>query len=238
MSSGAALNGLPVSVAFDPNVLGCSISLDWVMNTGLRSLNSRVSGLLSLRCSSGVLSMQLYAVAVAATPISELVLGSNWFELACGAASRDVDDVVAFLDSGPLNLSRRSDSACLTEISPVRDTGEYRFFINTIPSQLQHGCGWRHQHLPPPSHPLLPSPPVPPSRPLLWCLRLFRNLLPSLRRLRLFKQVTRATACRRTTQCLINAVWSEYRLPTERTRVRFPVRPICTHMGPMHTCMD
>ncbi|KAJ6470950.1 hypothetical protein C8R45DRAFT_1014956 [Mycena sanguinolenta] len=236
MSSGAALNGLPVSVAFDPNVLDCSISLDWVMNSGLRSFNSRISGLLSLPCSSGVLSMQLHDVPVAATPICELVLGSDWFERACGAACRDVDDVdvVAFLDSGPLNLSWRSDSPSLTGLSSLQqNTGEYRFFRDA------HGYEWRHQP-PPPSCPLPPPPALPPSRPLLWCPRLARPLLPPLRLLGLLKQVMRmtTTTCRRATQCPINPVCSECRFPTERTRILFPIRPICTHMGPMHTCMD
>ncbi|KAJ7083131.1 hypothetical protein B0H15DRAFT_952153 [Mycena belliarum] len=82
MSSTATFCELPVSAVFDGNTATSSVSLDWVMNSGVPTQSSRASGLLSLPCDAGVLSIFLNGIPVAASLPSDLVLGLDWFHCA------------------------------------------------------------------------------------------------------------------------------------------------------------
>ncbi|KAJ7832273.1 hypothetical protein B0H13DRAFT_2679174 [Mycena leptocephala] len=80
MTSIATFCDVPVSAVFNSNAASSSVSLDWVMNSGVPTQNSRASGLLSLPCDAGVMSMFLNDISVAASSPSDLVLGLDWFQ--------------------------------------------------------------------------------------------------------------------------------------------------------------
>ncbi|KAJ7656061.1 hypothetical protein DFH06DRAFT_1200053 [Mycena polygramma] len=76
------------------------VSLDWVINSGIPTLGSCLSGLLKLPCNTGVISIFLPNVPVAASLTCDLVLGLDWVQLVCKSAQ----DVVVHLNSGSLDL--------------------------------------------------------------------------------------------------------------------------------------
>ncbi|KAJ7239402.1 hypothetical protein B0H12DRAFT_1075033 [Mycena haematopus] len=100
MSSAATFCDMPISAIFDGNATSSSISLDWVMNSGLRTANSRTSGRLTLPSDAGDISMSMNDLPVDASPPSDLVLGMDWFCFARNSAP----GIVVRLASGPLNL--------------------------------------------------------------------------------------------------------------------------------------
>jgi hypothetical protein len=100
MTSIATFCGIPVSAVFNGNAASSSVSLDWVMNSGVPTQNSRASGLLSLPCDAGVMSMLLNGISVAASSPSDLVLGLDWFQFVWHFTSA----IVVHLSSGPLEL--------------------------------------------------------------------------------------------------------------------------------------
>ncbi|KAJ7232669.1 hypothetical protein B0H12DRAFT_1145115 [Mycena haematopus] len=91
---------LPVSAVFDINAAGSSVSLDWVLNSGIRSHNSRASGVLSLPSIAGVVSVSLNDIPVAGSLPSDLVLGLDWLQFVSGFKP----GIVVQLNSGPLEL--------------------------------------------------------------------------------------------------------------------------------------
>ncbi|KAF7361356.1 hypothetical protein MSAN_01168300 [Mycena sanguinolenta] len=110
MSTLSTLCDVAVSAVFDRNAAGSSVSLDWVLNSGIRTHNSRVSGLLTLPTNLGVLSVSVNGVLVAPSLPSDLVLGLDWFSFVCETTS----DTIVHLASGPLELS-----PCTTGIDPA-----------------------------------------------------------------------------------------------------------------------
>ncbi|KAJ7752501.1 hypothetical protein DFH07DRAFT_1061706 [Mycena maculata] len=100
MTSIPTFCNVPVSAVFDGNAASSSVSLDWVMNSGIPTQNSRASGLLSLPCDAGIMSMLLNNISVAASSPSDLVLGLDWFQFVCTSTSA----VVVHFASGPLEL--------------------------------------------------------------------------------------------------------------------------------------
>ncbi|KAF7349865.1 hypothetical protein MVEN_01287000 [Mycena venus] len=100
MSSAATFCDMPISAIFDGNATSSSISLDWVMNSGLRTANSRVSGRLTLPSDTGNICMSMDNLPVDASPLSDLVLGMDWFCFARNSAP----GLVVRLASGPLAL--------------------------------------------------------------------------------------------------------------------------------------
>jgi hypothetical protein len=101
----ATFCNVPVSAVFDSTAAASCISLDWIMNAGLRTRHSRASGLLTLPSSSGVISVSIQDVPVVASLPSDLVLGVDWFQFLCGSDSGS--EVIVYLSSGPLELRRR-----------------------------------------------------------------------------------------------------------------------------------
>ncbi|KAJ7921014.1 hypothetical protein B0H13DRAFT_2656207 [Mycena leptocephala] len=67
----ATFGDVPVSAIFDGNAATSSLSLEWVMGSGLRTRNSRASGLLSLPCNTGFIFMCLNDIPVAASSPSD-----------------------------------------------------------------------------------------------------------------------------------------------------------------------
>ncbi|KAJ7855086.1 hypothetical protein B0H13DRAFT_2283715 [Mycena leptocephala] len=96
----ATFGDVPVSAIFDGNAATSSLSLEWVMGSGLRTRNSRASGLLSLPCNTGFIFMCLNDIPVAASSPSDLVLGLDWFQFVWNSTS----ELVVHLSSGPLDL--------------------------------------------------------------------------------------------------------------------------------------
>jgi hypothetical protein len=115
MSSPATLCNVPVSTRFDGQAPSSSVSLDCVINSGLRTRASQLSGLLTLPCHVGVISMCLNDVPVAASLTSDLVLGLDWLRFVQNAAP----ELVVYLScGGPLDL-RKIGSA----FAPPSSTG-------------------------------------------------------------------------------------------------------------------
>ncbi|KAJ7503892.1 hypothetical protein B0H11DRAFT_2273676 [Mycena galericulata] len=96
MSSLASFCNVPVSARFDAHSATCCVSLDWVVNSGLRTHNSRISGPLTLPCNVGVMSMILNDVPVTVSLAPDLVLGLNWLNFVRSSAP----DLVLHLGSG------------------------------------------------------------------------------------------------------------------------------------------
>ncbi|KAF7333268.1 ATP-dependent DNA helicase [Mycena sanguinolenta] len=100
----ASFCNVPISVVFDSNAAISSISLDWVMNSRLRTHDSRVSGLLTLPSNTGILSAALSSLSVASSLPCDLVLGLDWFQFVRNSASDT--NIIVYLGSGPLEIRR------------------------------------------------------------------------------------------------------------------------------------
>ncbi|KAJ7451909.1 hypothetical protein FB451DRAFT_1374177 [Mycena latifolia] len=121
MSSVATFCDVPISTAFDSHAATSCVSLAWVINSGLRTRNSQASGVLTLPCNTGVISMVLNNIPVAASPASDLLLGLDWLDFATSLAP----ELVVYLDSGvSLDLRRTtlSTSAIVSGASPLTAT--------------------------------------------------------------------------------------------------------------------
>lgn len=120
---------MPISAGFDTHAATSSVSLDWVINSGLRMHNSQVSGVLTLPCNVGVISMALNNLPVTASPPSDLLLGLDWFNYAQFSAPR-----VVHLDSGSLDLRRPLLlTVGITESGPPSSTRASQPLPATIP---------------------------------------------------------------------------------------------------------
>ncbi|KAJ7817538.1 hypothetical protein B0H14DRAFT_2842054 [Mycena olivaceomarginata] len=118
MSFQATFCDVPISAGFDAHAATSSVSLDWVINSGLRMYNSQVSGVLTLPCDVGVISMALNNLPVTASLPSDLLLGLDWFNYAQFSAPR-----VVHLDSGSLDIRRPSLlTVGITESGPPSST--------------------------------------------------------------------------------------------------------------------
>ncbi|KAJ7490647.1 hypothetical protein FB451DRAFT_1361446 [Mycena latifolia] len=121
MSSVATFCDVPISTAFDGHAATSCVSLAWVINSGLRTRNSQASGVLTLPCNTGVISMVLNNIPVAASPASDLLLGLDWLDFATSLAP----ELAVYLDSGvSLDLRRTtlSTSAIVSGVSPSTAT--------------------------------------------------------------------------------------------------------------------
>lgn len=98
---------LPISTGFDGHAATSCVSLDWVMDSGLRTRNSQASGVLTLPCNLGAISMFLNNVPVAASLACDLLLGLDWFNFAMSLAP----ELVVYLAPGvSLDLHRFTPS--------------------------------------------------------------------------------------------------------------------------------
>ncbi|KAF7362918.1 hypothetical protein MVEN_00146600 [Mycena venus] len=120
MSSLATFCDVPVSTGFEGHFATCRVSLEWVVNYGLPTHNSQVSGLLTLPCDAGVVSMFLNNVPVAASLASDLVLGLDWFNFVRSSAP----ELVVHLSSGVSLDVRRPpiSTVSTTESRPLSST--------------------------------------------------------------------------------------------------------------------
>ncbi|KAJ7465270.1 hypothetical protein FB451DRAFT_1370113 [Mycena latifolia] len=119
MTSIATFCNVPVSAAFNDKATSSSVSLDWIMKSGVPTQNSRTSGLLSLTCNAGVLSMFLNGISVAASLPYDLVLGLDWLQFVCNSTN-PTSAVAVHLISGPLELRHNSlASAGSPSVAPV-----------------------------------------------------------------------------------------------------------------------
>jgi hypothetical protein len=100
MSSGATFCDAVVSTRFDGRATSSRVSLDWVINSGVPTRGSRISGRLALPCDTGGISILLSDVTVATSLPCDLVLGLDWVQLMRKSAQR----VVVHLSSGPLDF--------------------------------------------------------------------------------------------------------------------------------------
>lgn len=99
MSSPATFCDVALSAVFDSNSASSSVSLDWIVNSGLHTQNSQAAGLLALPCDAGVIFMCINLRVTASLPY-DLVLGLDWFHFICESTS----GIVVHLSSGPLDL--------------------------------------------------------------------------------------------------------------------------------------
>ncbi|KAF8147210.1 hypothetical protein K438DRAFT_1986455 [Mycena galopus ATCC 62051] len=120
LSPEATLCNAPISAIFDSNAATSYISLDWVINTGLRTQNSRASGVLTLPSSAGTIFASIKDVPVVPSLPSDLVLGVDWFQSLCGIVGTEV---TVYLGSGALDLRQPltpSPDASLTTVPSLR----------------------------------------------------------------------------------------------------------------------
>lgn len=126
MPSAGSFCDVPIVVRFNHRSPHSWVSLDWVINHGLRTRNSQVSGLISLPSNLGIFAMNLQNVSVASSLDCDLELGLDWAESIRGFPQ----DIVwclsdSMLDMGQLRsalgsygVSYTCDSlSVLTEIS-------------------------------------------------------------------------------------------------------------------------
>ncbi|KAJ7939081.1 hypothetical protein B0H13DRAFT_2300816 [Mycena leptocephala] len=100
MSPAAAFCNSPVSTGFDSRAARSCASLDWVLNSGLRTRASQFSGPLTLPCHADVISVCLHDIPVNASLPYDLVPGLDWLNLVRNFASQ----LVVHLSSGSLDL--------------------------------------------------------------------------------------------------------------------------------------
>ncbi|KAJ7191027.1 hypothetical protein B0H12DRAFT_1148001 [Mycena haematopus] len=117
MASRATFCDVPVSTVFDCNAPISSVSLDWVINSGLRTSNSRASGVLTLPCTSGLISTHVNNLPVASSLPSDVVLGLDWFRF----VSEHTSESAVRLSSGLLEL-RQGNSTSAASSPPSAQT--------------------------------------------------------------------------------------------------------------------
>ncbi|KAK6987597.1 hypothetical protein R3P38DRAFT_2409898, partial [Favolaschia claudopus] len=81
MLPSATFCALSVSVSLDITSTTSCVSLDWVINAGLSTRHSKISGPLVVDCEEGRVSVSLHSAPVAASLPSDIVLGSDWLRL-------------------------------------------------------------------------------------------------------------------------------------------------------------
>ncbi|KAF7372959.1 hypothetical protein MSAN_00503100 [Mycena sanguinolenta] len=101
MSPLATFCNVAVSAVFEGHVARSSVSLDWIMASGIRTLNCHVSGSLTLPSHVGVVSVCMNDVPLAASLPSDLVLGLDWLQLVHSSLG---SEIILHLASGPLDL--------------------------------------------------------------------------------------------------------------------------------------
>ncbi|KAJ7504701.1 hypothetical protein B0H11DRAFT_2273269 [Mycena galericulata] len=123
MSSPTTFCNVPVSTGFDGRAPRSYVSLDWVINFGLRTRASQLSGPLTLPCDAGSISICLHDVAVTASLPYDLILGLDWLHLVWNSAPQPV----VHLASGSLDLrtigsmfAQSSSMATITALSIPR----------------------------------------------------------------------------------------------------------------------
>jgi hypothetical protein len=94
---------VPLSTGFSRDLENSSLSLEWVLASGVPATHSMVSGILSLPCTDGELEtvcrLQIQLPVTSSLPF-DLVLGRDWLQF-----SRDsLPNACFHLTSGPLDL--------------------------------------------------------------------------------------------------------------------------------------
>ncbi|KAJ6550252.1 hypothetical protein B0H19DRAFT_1074114 [Mycena capillaripes] len=100
MPSFATFCDTPIFTGFDDHAARSCVSLDWVINSGLPTRASQLSGPLTLPCDAGVISMLFLDVPVTASLPCDLVLGLDWLHHVQNSAPQ----LVVHLSSGSLDL--------------------------------------------------------------------------------------------------------------------------------------
>ncbi|KAJ7241206.1 hypothetical protein B0H12DRAFT_1133852 [Mycena haematopus] len=125
MSSLATFCNVPVSTGFDGLAATSRVSLDWVMNSGLHTHSSQASGLLTLPCDLGVISMYLNDIPVTASLASDVVLGLDWLNFVRSSAP----ELIVHLSSDvSLDLRHSPLPATTTDSGHELSTGAWLFF--------------------------------------------------------------------------------------------------------------
>ncbi|KAJ6599494.1 hypothetical protein B0H10DRAFT_2231312 [Mycena sp. CBHHK59/15] len=116
MPSFATFCDTPVFTRFDGHAASSCVSLDWVINSGIPTRGSQLSGPLTLPCNAGVISILLRDVPVTASLPCDLVLGLDWVQL----VHKSAQQVVVHLSSGALDLRTLGSSSIVSpSLTPV-----------------------------------------------------------------------------------------------------------------------
>ncbi|KAJ7847314.1 hypothetical protein B0H13DRAFT_2092026 [Mycena leptocephala] len=126
MSSPATFCDTVVSTQFDSHATSSHVSMDWVINSGVPTRGSRLSGRLTLPCNMGGISILLSDVTVVASLPCDLVLGLDWVPLMRKSAQR----VVVHLSSGPLDFRTPGSSI----VFPQFQASPVRFSVLSVPA--------------------------------------------------------------------------------------------------------
>ncbi|KAJ7070374.1 hypothetical protein B0H15DRAFT_807093 [Mycena belliarum] len=135
---------VPLSTRFDGHTTTSLVSLDWVFNSGLRALNSQLSGLLTLPCEDGVISMVLNST-VTASLASDMVLGLDWYNF----VKSSMPQLVVHLGSGvvldlqdPMSIAAAETGRTLPAIATTSSIPRTQGTDIVTGAELLTPCTW------------------------------------------------------------------------------------------------
>ncbi|KAJ6612624.1 hypothetical protein B0H10DRAFT_2436897, partial [Mycena sp. CBHHK59/15] len=109
MPPSATFSNIPLSTSFEPALERSTVSLDWVLNSGLSTSDSLLSGRLCIPyrdTSDSLCSLRVHLHVSASLPF-DLVLGRDWFHLCCTSFST----ASFYLSSGVVDFSSLPNGA-------------------------------------------------------------------------------------------------------------------------------
>ncbi|KAJ6578257.1 hypothetical protein B0H19DRAFT_1062776 [Mycena capillaripes] len=134
MPSFATFCNTPILTGFDGHAARSCVSLDWVINSGLPTRASQLSGPLTLPCDAGVISMLFLNVPVTASLPHDLVLGLDWLHYVQNSAP----PLVVHLSSGSLDL-RTTGSSSSTSSQRLAPVSRANICVETLASSVSTG---------------------------------------------------------------------------------------------------
>lgn len=121
----ATFCNIALTTSFNQDAGQSVLSLDWVLNSGIRTHRSVASGILTLPCVDGAISIQMDLPIVSALPC-DLVVGRDWVQY----CRESLPETCFFLSSGPLDLRRPHIGN-----APLYSSCSSSFF--TVPQHIQ-----------------------------------------------------------------------------------------------------
>ncbi|KAJ6582443.1 hypothetical protein B0H10DRAFT_2235271 [Mycena sp. CBHHK59/15] len=136
MPPSATFSNIPLSTSFEPALERSTVSLDWVLNSGLSTSDSLLSGRLCIPyrdTSDSLCSLRVHLHVSASLPF-DLVLGRDWFHLCCTSFST----ASFYLSSGVVDFSSLPNVPPAPQPSTAPAATEA---IDTLPGILSSGLG-------------------------------------------------------------------------------------------------
>lgn len=99
--SSATFRNLALSTTFDKDEEKSRLSLDWVLQSGVRAVRSVASGILTIPAADSTFSVEMEFSIASSLPF-DLVLGCDWLQY----FRESVPETCFYLSSGPIDLRR------------------------------------------------------------------------------------------------------------------------------------